>query len=165
MIIRSAKLAPYVDALDRAGVRINPNWNAAQIMAHAQNLLPHHAQALKAGRERAWERMRAGEGVIYLCEATEHYPIVKMGYALNIEKRMRVLAREYKSIPLRLLRATPGDFRRERWLHSVLRHHRWPGRCHREFYRADYLYQCGVDLPQGFMIALSSLLDREKVAA
>lgn len=159
------KVLPYVQALQRAGYAIHPRWNVQQIVAHGQNLLPGHAEAVKAGRDKAWEKMRRGEGFIYLVEAINHYPIVKMGYALDIEKRMRVLAKEYRDIPMRLLRATPGDFRRERWLHSVLKCHRWPGRCYREFYKADYLYHCGADLPQGFMVALHALLNRERVAA
>lgn len=157
----SPGVLPYAQALARAGYSIHPNWNAQQIVGAAQNLVPGHAAAVKAGRDRAWERM-PGEGFIYLCEAINHYPIVKMGYALDIEKRMRVLAKEYRDIPLRLLRSTPGDFRRERWLHSVLTPHRWPNRCYREFYKANYLYHRGIDLPQGFLVSLAALLNRKR---
>lgn len=157
----SDAVAQCLEALRAAGRRVHPNWSAQQIVGAAQNLIPERAAAIKAGRSRAWKRMHEGEGHIYLCEVLGHYPIVKIGYALELDSRMRALPRDHRGYKFRLLKATPGDFTEERHIHSMLFNSRWKGTRHREFYAARTVYESGADLPQGFMVTISAFLGRE----
>lgn len=157
----SPAVAECMAALKAAGRWVHPNWSAQQIVGAAQNLIPERAAAVKAGRARAWERMHEGEGHIYLCEVLGHYPIVKIGFALDLDKRMRALPREYRGYKFRLLKATSGDFTKERHIHSLLFNSRWRGTHYREFYAARTVYEHYAPLPQGFMVALNAFLERE----
>lgn len=153
----SSKLLPYAQALIRAGYSIHPKWTAAQIVGCAQNLVPAHKLALQAGRDAAWKRMRNGEGIIYLVQLVEHPDIVKMGYGLDLEKRMKTLPRDC-GYAVRLIRSAPGSFYDERALHERLWRYRWKGTYRREFYPARAIYNLSPMLPQGFMIGLASIL-------
>lgn len=158
----SAAMVPYVEALLRSDRWFHPEWSAQQIKGAATRLVPGPAEAIKAGQRRGMERLLNGEGFIYLAEVIGHYPIVKVGHALDANKRMQTLATDtYGKFQFRLLKATPGHFEDERYIHRRLFRRRWRGTHHREYYEARTIYESGVDLPQGFMVALRAFMDRE----
>ena len=95
----SAKMQPYVRTLIDSGYSIHPRWNAQQIKGIAQALNTESRANLIEGQRRGWERMRAGEGSIYLVALIDQFPIVKIGYGLDVEKRFAVLKGE---VPFKL---------------------------------------------------------------
>lgn len=66
-------------------------------------------------RKAAWERIKAGEGFIYLAKVG-HY--LKIGFALDPEKRMPFVGHFGRRA--RLLATTPGTLKQEQALHRVL---------------------------------------------
>lgn len=67
----------------------------------------------------AWPRILAGEGFIYVAEVVGA-PIVKIGFSLNPENRVRTMWPSQHGKRYALLAKTPGTLKQEQQLHREL---------------------------------------------
>lgn len=71
---------------------------------------------------RARDRIRAGEGFLYVAQLINEPDVVKIGFALDPAKRVGSLGADAKT-PATLLAAIPSTFAQECALHKKLRLH------------------------------------------
>ncbi|WP_296341548.1 GIY-YIG nuclease family protein [Reyranella sp.] len=92
---------------------------------------------LREGQRKAQQRMKAGEGFLYVAAVTGA-DIIKIGFSLRPEARVKHLKGRF-GVSATLETMTPGSHQQERHLHIDLREHHLPGYGCREFYPRSVL--------------------------
>ena len=101
-------------------VWFHPNWRVQQIWAAINWADPVYCAATSEGHRRSMDRVRSGEGFLYVAEIVGEPETIKIGHALNLAARTVSLKADH-SKEFRMLASVPAPLSVERRLHRRLR--------------------------------------------